>query len=118
MLLSDAVQTLLSGASLSWSKSENYKAGSIELSTPGARRLFQFLLANEPVKVAEANESLFEGLLAAWRNTDLDPAKTSIKHVAALSTSTWRLIRLEASNYGGLNSLAGPDFCLQIDSEN
>jgi hypothetical protein len=35
-----------------------------------ARRLFQFLLANDPVKVAEANESLFEGLLAAWRNGD------------------------------------------------
>lgn len=118
MLLSDAVQTLLSGASLSWSKSENYKAGSIQLSTPGARRLFQFLLANDPVKVAEANESLFDGLLAAWRNTDLDPAKTSAKHVATPGTSTWRLIRLEASGFGGLNSLTGPDFCLQVDSQN
>lgn len=118
MLLSDAIKTLLSGVSLSWSKSENYKAGSIQLSTPGARRLFEFLLASDPLKVAEANEGLFDGLLTAWRDTALDPAKASIEKVVAAGTSTWRLVRLEACGFGGLNSLVGPEFSLQINSEN
>jgi hypothetical protein len=82
-------------------KFENHKAGSIALETAGARRLFKFLTEQAPAKVAEANEQLFPGLIAAWAKTD-DPADTLAAVSAVAAGGVWRLARIEAQNFGGL----------------
>lgn len=56
---SEVKAQLLKGTPLSWTKFDNHKAGSITLNTPGLRRLFRFLVEQNPSKVAEASEALF-----------------------------------------------------------
>jgi len=116
--LSEAVQTLLSGDPLPWTKFGAQKAGSVQLTTPAARRLFHHLLSCDLAKVTEANETLFDGLINAWKNTAFDPATAAKAKAATVSTATWRLIRLESSGFGGLNVLDGPEFTLPINGEN
>jgi hypothetical protein len=116
--LSEAVQTLLSGNALSWAKFGDQKAGSIQLESPGARRLLQYLLACDRTKVANAGEDLFKGLIAAWQNTSFDPAATAKPASGTTHTGTWRLVRLETANFGGLNLVDGPNFVLSLNGEN
>ncbi|WP_316234329.1 AAA family ATPase [Bradyrhizobium sp. SZCCHNR1098] len=115
---SDAVQTLLSGNELSWGKFGDFKAGKIQLASPGARRLLQFLVSCDQTKVANANEDLFDGLIAAWNNTSLDPATNAKLAHAKAETGTWRLVRLESAGFGGLNLVDGPNFVLALNGEN
>lgn len=115
--LSEAKAQLLKGAALSWEKFENNKAGSITLATAGARRLFKFLTEQASSKVAEANEQLFPGLIAAWVATD-DPA-TALATVSTIAAGgVWKLARIEAQNFGGLTSFEGPKFDMVIGREN
>jgi hypothetical protein len=118
VLLSEAVQTLLNGKVLSWAKFGDYKAGSIHLGSPGARRLLHYLLSCDRTKVADAKEELFAGLIAAWQNAPFDPA-TAIKPTnAATQNGTWRLVRVESAGFGGLNIIGGANFVLVLDGEN
>ena len=71
---SEATARLLSGSDLAWQKFEDHKGGSITLSMPGQRRLSRFLLRQNSTKVAKADESLFQGLIAAWKDENTDPA--------------------------------------------
>jgi deoxycytidylate deaminase len=114
----EAVQTLLSGNVLSWAKFGDYKAGSIQLASPGARRLLHYLLSRDRTKIAYASEDLFDGLIAAWQNTSFDPATAAKPAKGTTHTGTWRLARLETSGFGGLNLLDGPDFVLSLNGEN
>jgi hypothetical protein len=116
--LSKAVQTLLSGNVLSWVKFGNYKAGSIQIASPGARRLLHYLLTCDRAKVADAREDLFNGLIAAWQNTPFDPAAAIKPTNATTHSGTWRLARLESAGFGGLNIVDGPDFVLVLNGEN
>ena len=114
--LSEAVRTLLSGNVLSWAKFGNYEAGSVEVASPGARRLLHYLLSCDRTKVADAREDLFVELIAAWQNTSFDPA-TAVKPTNAVTHSgTWRLNRLEAAGFGGLNLVDGPNFDLALNA--
>lgn len=116
--LSEAVQQLLSGNSLSWAKFGENKAGTVQLPTAGSRRLLHYLLSCDQTKVAEANESLFDDLIAAWESTAFDPATASGPKCAISTSGPWRLARLEASGFGGLNLVDGPPFTVPFDGEN
>jgi hypothetical protein len=116
--LSEAIQTLLSGSVLSWAKFGDQKAGSIQLETPGARRLLHYLLSCDRTKVATASEDLFDGLIAAWRNASSDPAAAAKPAQGTTHTGTWRLVRIETAGFGGLNLLDGPNFVLALNGEN
>ncbi|MGF1611934.1 MAG: hypothetical protein ACFCUQ_21225 [Kiloniellales bacterium] len=62
----EATGRLLSGSELSWQKFGGHKGSSVTLGEPGQRRLLKYLLKQSSSKVAEANEELFQGLIAAW----------------------------------------------------
>lgn len=115
--LSEAKAYLLKGTPLSWKKFENHRAGSVTLETAGARRLFKFLSEQPSSKVAEANEQLFAGLIAAWKATD-DPAETLTTASAVAAGGVWKLARIEAQNFGGLTTFEGPLFDMAISREN
>ena len=116
--LSEAVQTLLSGDALSWAKFGDHRPGSIQLASPGARRLLHHLLSCNRAKVAQGNEELFDGVIAAWRNTSFDPAQTTKPIKRAPHSGKWRLVRFESAGFGGLNLVDGPNFVLPVDGEN
>lgn len=112
-----AIQTLLSGQTLNWPKFGTYKGGSITLSEAGSRRLFAFLLDQPSSSVAQGSDTLFNGLLAAW-SSDADPASTTTPPSTASISETWRLERVEASAFGGLTLVGGPNFDLLVRGEN
>ncbi len=116
--LSEAKQQLLSGKSLSWAKYGDHKAGSVHLENAGARRLFHYLLSCNQLKVAEASETLFDDLIAAWENTAFDPADTITPSKSVSATGPWRLARVETSGFGGLNFVDGPTFVMPFEGEN
>ncbi|MGJ5096274.1 AAA family ATPase [Bradyrhizobium oligotrophicum] len=115
--LSEAKAQLLKGTPLSWAKFENHKAGSITLDTPGARRLFKFLIEQNSSRVAEANEALFPGLIAAWE-ASYDPADSIHMKTDVSPGGVWRLARIEAKNFAGLTTWDGPSFDMAIDGLN
>jgi len=116
--LSEAKRRLLSGDVLPWAKFGDNKAGSVQLARPETRRLLHYLLSCDQAKVAEANEALFDGLTAAWENTAFDPAAASAQSGPVSAAWPWRLARLEASCFGGLNLVDGPTFVVPFGSEN
>ncbi len=118
VLLSEAVQTLLSGNVLAWAKFGDFKAGSIQLVSPQARRLLHYLLSCDQSKVAHGSEDLFDGLISAWQNTSFDPA-TSVKPAEGTTyPGQWRLIHVESAGFGGLNLVDGPNFVLPVNGQN
>jgi hypothetical protein len=116
--LAEVVNTLLSGASLAWTKFGEHRGGSITLDTPGKRRLFAFFLKQNAARVTEGSEALFPGLIAAWKDENRDPAKDTTGEKSAKSTGCWRLHRIEASGLGGLTLFGGPGFDLVVNKEN
>ena len=116
--LSEAVQTLLSGKALAWNKFGEIKGGKIHLSSAEARRLFHYLLSRDKAKVAEASEQLFDGLIAARENKSFDPATGNETAASTLGGGGWRLTRIEASGFGGLNLIDGPNFILALNGQN
>jgi len=112
------VKTLLTGETLSWDAFGSAKAGEIALDEAKQRRLLAFLLSQEPDKVAEGNESIFPGLIAAWTAKD-DPASSGTSGEAKQDVvSTWRLSRVETLNFGGLNLFGGPAFEFWVGESN
>ena len=116
--LSEVTRKLLSGEPLSWKSFGEIKAGQIQLLAPAARRLFHFLLCSDKTKVAAGSEELFEGLIAAWNNISFDPASQQTVTDAVAGGARWRLARMEAGGFGGLNLLDGPPFMLAVNREN
>jgi hypothetical protein len=116
--LGEAVELLLGGRKLAWNKYKDHKSGSITLDRPEQRRLFEFLLAAEPDKVANGDETLFAGLVAAWENQDHDPAKIKAEITNNISKQSWRLVRIDAFGFGGLTIFGGKPFDLYIGGTN
>lgn len=116
--LSEATRILLLGEPLSWKSFGEIKAGSVQLPSPAARRLFHFLLSSDKTKVAAGSEELFEGLIAAWNNTSSDPASQQTASKTTEGGARWRLARMEAEGFGGLNLVDGPPFMLAANREN
>jgi hypothetical protein len=115
--LSEVIQLLLTGKAVTWAKFDSMKAGSIRLDSAEARRLFAFLLKSDPTHVNEANEKLFPNLIAAWKE-NTDPADDLVIPKSGSAKESWRLHRIEANNFGGLNSYEGPNFDLEVNGEN
>lgn len=116
--LAEATQKLLSGKALAWNKFAEHKAGSITLASPGQRRLFAFLLAQDATKVASGSEDLFAGLIDAWQKTTDDPATLGAQAVATPEGHVWRLERIESSGFGGLTLFGGVPFAFWINGDN
>ena len=113
-----ATESLLSGSELSWSASGAARAGSITLERPGQRRLFNYLLGADPGVVAEGADTLFSGMIAAWKDEDSDPTPDVSEFDPGASDGPWRLHRIETTNFGGLNTYGGPIFALEIGGAN
>jgi len=116
--LSQATKNLTSGTALSWEASGSFKAGTIHLNNPAQRRLFKFLADQSPDDVASADESLFSGITAAWNDKENDPADQMTETKEAALSGPWRLIHIEATGFGGLNTPDGPAFNLEVIGEN
>ena len=114
----EAKQRLLSGQPLTWAKFGDHKAGSVHLASAGARRLFHFLLTCEQSKVADAHESLFDDLIAAWELETFEPATETEQSGTPTNAGPWRLAKLETSGFGGLNQVGGPVFSVPFDGAN
>lgn len=114
----EAKQQLLAGTPLTWAKFGDHKAGSVHLASAGARRLFHFLLTSEQSKVADAHDSLFDDLVAAWELETFDPAAETEQSGTAANAGPWRLARIETSGFGGLNQIGGPPFSVPFDGAN
>ena len=102
--LNEAITALKHGKPLTWASSGSYKAGSIQLGTADQRRLFNFLVENVVDAVTSADESLFEGLTAAWEAETADPASTeqtaaSETGVGAMAAIAYFSKRIRRSKY-------------------
>jgi len=115
---SQAITNLTNGTALTWEASGSFKGGTIHLDKPGQRRLFNFLADQNPDDVASADESLFNGLIAAWNDDESDPADQKAEAQDANFSGPWRLVRIEATGFGGLNTPGGPSFELEVYGEN
>ncbi|WP_299959415.1 hypothetical protein [uncultured Roseobacter sp.] len=116
--LSQAITNLTNGTPLTWEASGSYKGGTIHLEKPGQRRLFDFLASQNLNDVASADDSLFNGLTAAWNDDESDPADQNTAAQDASFSGPWRLVRIEATGFGGLNTPGGPPFELEVYGEN
>lgn len=116
--LSQAITTLMNRKALTWEASGTYKGGTIHLDEARQRRLFSFLSDQNPDDVASADEALFAGLTAAWNDDESDPADQRTEAQDANLSGPWRLVRIEATGFGGLNTPAGPAFELEVYGEN
>ena len=114
----EATERLLSGQKLSWQKSGNAIAGSVMLVTSRQRRLFQYLLEAKSQEVAEGSDSLFDGLIAAWRDENSDPVPDASDVRPHTNDGPWYLHQIKTTNFGGLNTYGGPDFHLILANEN
>lgn len=116
--LSEITAQLGSGAKLQWDAWGDFKAGSVTLTSPGARRLFEYLMKQDRRLAAEANERLFEGIIASW-DADNDPADTTIETADSFDPkASWRLYKVEAQSFGGLSAYGVAPFELEVDGEN
>lgn len=113
----EAENALLSGAELAWMKFGEHKSGSITLDTAGKRRLCEFLLKQDIRLVAEGNEKLFPGLIAAWKDEPRDPKSEKAQPTPTDSTGCWRLRKIETTGFGGLTLFNGPVFALDVNRE-
>lgn len=112
--LKEATDKLLRGESLEWlPQGTGLKGGKITLADAGPRRLLAYLLDRPQDLVANADESLFAGLVEAWGKND-DPAE---KIVAAEGDvrDRWLLKSVRTFNFGGLNAFGGDEFLLPVE---
>jgi hypothetical protein len=112
-----AIRTLLTGGDLRWPGFAGAPSGSITLPSAGSRRLLEFLLHQTSSLVANGNESLFPGLIRAWKDDTRDPAQCLTDAPGTEVTGPWRLQRIEASNFGGLTLLGGDAFDMDVGAE-
>ena len=108
---------LLSGKQLSWSASGGVRAGAITLGKTGQRRLFNFLLEASAQEVAEGADSLFDGLIDAWKDENSDPTPDRVTAGSDDDEGPWYLHKIETTNFGGLNTYGGPAFCMELAGE-
>ncbi len=112
------ITALQNGEVLNWEASGAYKSGSIILETAAKRRLFRVLIDADSNLVADADESLFQPLMDAWKDASADPAKEESASETSDASGSWRLERIESKGFGGLNTDDGPCFDLHVGGEN
>ncbi|MCH7710515.1 MAG: AAA family ATPase [Proteobacteria bacterium] len=115
--LQEAIDKLFSGKELKWSHHQGHDGGSVLLETPGARRLFAYLLLQPAEKVVNCDEEIFPGLIDAWENEDYDPSADKAEPAVTTPTSAFHLDRIETEGFGGLNLFGGPPFVMVVDCE-
>jgi len=115
--LAEAVNTLLAGKEIAWTKVAEHKGGSVTLDTAGKRRLFEFLLKQDARSVAEGSDKLFPGLIAAWKDEARDPATAKTDGASTCTPGCWRLRKIESAGFGGLTLFSGPAFELDVNGE-
>lgn len=118
MSLSESTEALLTGKKLAWPKYKDHKAGSITLEQAAQRRLFEFLLSCNPGDIVQGSESLFDGVVEAWQNTEHDPAAREIESSTVTTPQSFRLDRIEAFGFGGLTIFEGKSFDLFVGGSN
>jgi hypothetical protein len=116
--LTETIKALESGAELTWTASGPFRASTIQLATPAARRLAEFLLDQDPDSVQRADEGLFAGLHTAWKDDEHDPADGTSSETVTNFTGPWRLTKVESKGFGGINAPDGPPFEMEIAGEN
>ena len=57
-------------------------------------------------------------MIAAWIAKDDPAVEEAAEQASATDTSTWRLARVEACNFGGLTTFGGPVFDFWVDGTN
>ena len=108
-------QSLLKGARIPWV--DGGKRELLVLSTPVRRRLFAFLLQSK-VRVVKALPADFVLGLAETFDSDLDPATVTATSGSQPKTAgPWRLTRIEAEGFGGINVWGGPRFADELDGQ-
>ena len=112
-----ASERLLSGEELYWSGSGGARAGSIALAKSGQRRLLGYLLAADPLHVSEGSDTLFGGLITAWKDEGADPTPDGSGTGSNANEGPWYLHRIKTTNFGGLNTYGGPTFRLELGGE-
>ena len=113
----ETIRKLLTGVIVSWPAYEDRKGGGITLNTAGKRRLFEFLLSADAASVAEGNEKLFPGLIAAWKNDSLDPATMQVPSATSGAATPFRLTEVRALGFGGLNFDTKTEFVFDVGGE-
>lgn len=116
--LAGAAEALRSGRPLKWPAFGTHDGGLITLTTAGQRRIFDFLFRQDPAQVAVGSEALFSGLIEAWKDDSRDPAHEAVVATDAEFSGSWRLHRIQAFGFGGLNRLGGDEFDLEIRGQN
>lgn len=116
--LIETISALRNGQQLEWKSSGQFKAGKIVLETARQRRLFSHLISLDSKKVAITDEILFEGIIAAWSDTKIDPVDSVQESIPDKRSGPWCLSKIESTGFGGLNCPDGPKFGLTVDSEN
>ena len=118
LTISQVSQVLLKGNDLSWTASGRSPDGVIRLPKLGQRRLLNFLLNSDPQQVAGGSETLFAGLISAWRDEDTDLVSEFSEESGLVVGGPWHLHAIETTNFGGLNAYNGPSFLLELEGEN
>lgn len=116
--LIEAVTALRNGELLKWESSGSFKAGQIILDTAWARRVFDHLISIDPQLIAATDETLFPDIVKAWEDEETDPAGGAQPVDSSSTAGPWRLSRIEATGFGGLNTPGGPAFELDVGGEN
>lgn len=115
--LQEDIDKLLAGSELKWSPHKEHKGGSVRLKTPGARRLFAYLLSQPVDKVVSGDEEIFPGLINAWENQEYDPAADKAEPAVIAPAGAFRLDCIETEGFGGLNLFGGAPFVLEVERQ-
>lgn len=108
-------QSLLNGTQVHWVDAG--KKELLELDTPVRRRLFAFLLRSKIRAVKGLPDAFVLGLAEAF-DSDLDPATVTMTSSSQPKTAgPWRLTRIEAEGFGGVNVWGGQRFIYELDGQ-
>lgn len=108
-------QSLIQGARIPWVDGGRQEL--LELATPVRRRLFAFLLQSKIRVVKGLPADFVLGLVAAFDSND-DPATAAPTSGSQPRTAgPWRLARIEAEGFGGINVWGGTRFAYELNEK-
>lgn len=93
--------------------------GSIQLTDEVQKRLFAFILHSENRETSNFDEGYINNLKAVYHGEQVvDLSLKGEEEEAEAKGGHWRLKRIEAQGFGGVNDHGGEPFILDIDGEN
>ncbi|MGX5652713.1 hypothetical protein ACWKW4_20855 [Hydrogenophaga borbori] len=108
-------RALLGGNAFTYSNAG--KPTSLQLA-PESRRLFRYLLDSPLRATKDLAAEFVDGLWEAYSATDEREEEGGVDQVAQSSDQrTWRIARVRAKNFGGLNLYQGADFSWELRGE-